>query len=231
MEASAAPSPTDATPLSEQHAATPAPRAPSPDSPRPIGVSTVLVSAFLLYLGYEPSVSISLLFSRALFMLAIGYGVLSALSLAVKWVFHWDQGLHHPRLRLARSLWIAALAGVLLWRNHAQENEAIAFLDQQAALAATLCNASGQCAACLPDWTEKYGGCSHRFVNSSHTQFVLRYAAQGRLFNVYIHHGPDFDITRHGGVNRPITRGWGDLDGERAPADDRPPVECVPLSR
>lgn len=223
--------PTDAPTPPVQNTATSAPPTHSPDSPRPIGVSTVLVSAFLLYLGYEPSTGTSLMFSRVLFMLALGYGVLSALSLTVKRIFHWDHGLHHPRLRLARSLWIAALAGVLLWRNHAQENEAIAFLDQQAALAATLCNASGQCAACLPDWTEKHGSCSHSFVNSSHTPFVLRYGAKEQVFVVYIHYGPDFDIKRHGGVNRPISRQWSDLDGERAPANDRPPDDGVPLSR
>lgn len=223
--------PTDATPPPVQDTATTAPRTPSADSARPIGMSTVLVSAFLLYLGYEPSTGTSLVFSRSLFMLAIGYGVLSALSLAVKRIFQWDHGLRHPGLRLARSLWIAALAGVLLWRNHVQENEAIAFLEQQAVVATNLCNASGQCAACLPDWTEKAGTCSHRFVNSSHTRFVLRYGAKENIFVVHIHYGLDFDITRHGGVNRPITRRWGGMDGERAPAETPLPDAGEPLGR
>ena len=143
--------PTDATPPPVQDTATTAPRTPSPDSARPIGVSTVLVSAFLLYLGYEPSTGTSLVFSRSLFMLAIGYGVLSVLSLAVK--------------------------------------------------------------------------------HSSHTRFVVRYVAMKQDFNIYLHFGPDFDITRNGGVNRSVTRGWRDMDGERVPANDRPPVERVSLSR
>lgn len=222
---------TDATPPPEQNAVTTAPPVHGPDSARPIVMFAVLVSAFLLYLGYEPSTGISLLFSRALFMLATGFGVLSALSLAGKWVFRGTQGIGHPQLRLARSLGIAALAAVLLWRSQAQENEAIAFLEQQAVVAMNLCNASGQCAACLPDWTEKAGTCSHSFVNSSHTRFVVRYVATKQDFNIYLHFGPDFDITRNGGVNRSVTRGCRDMDGERVPANDRPPIECVPLGR
>lgn len=173
-------------------------------------ISTIILSVFFLYIGHNPRTGTILTMARGVFTLATG---LSLLSIAIKakqfaWCMHKNKS--YPVIQFIRPITLSILGTIFLFTLTGQEKEAIIFLEKQAEIATSLCNAAGKCPESMEGWVKYDSRYKYTFTSSGNTVFNMYYVARGEIFNVYINYGLDAGYRLNGGVKRQVSKGWKD---------------------